>query len=348
MGALARTWLAVAALWLLSPTVATAEHVAGLFDDCGQCHTARAWKVIRSDSGAIDHAKTGFRLVGRHAGVPCTTCHRPDRDLKTPWPGACVACHEDLVHRGAMGNDCARCHSDKSWRVPEGRAIHARTRFALTGPHLAADCGSCHRRADQAQYDDAPVECAGCHTDAYYRPGNVPDHVAMAISTQCELCHRVSTWKASRFNHSGFFPLTGAHAMPACVQCHVPGRFGGTPTTCDGCHRARWLTTTMPNHGASGFSTDCVQCHTTSGWHPARTEFHEAAFPITTGKHVNIPCIHCHPAQNAGNLALYTCITCHTLVNKQGVALGDQHKNVAGYMYDDRSCLNCHPHGTKR
>ncbi len=331
--------LAVVVAALLVPGAARAQKHDGMFKSCGQCHVASSWKTIRVGA-AIDHAKTGFRLVGRHATTACVACHKGGLDIRSPWPGACVACHEDRVHRGALGRDCAGCHTALTWKLPRSRELHAKSRFLLTGAHLAADCTSCHRRADQGVYRDAPVQCIGCHRKDYERTDIDPPHAAGGLSTDCAGCHRTTAFRPARFIHAQFFPLRGQHATLACTQCHTT-RFGGTPTACEGCHLDAFGRTTSPNHVTSGFPQQCGRCHAETGWKPARADWHDTIFPITRGAHAGTPCQHCHTVPN--DFSVFRCTTCHT-----DAKTTPKHREVAGYVFDDRSCLQCHPQGNEK
>jgi hypothetical protein len=328
--------LVMLALVLGLPAAANAQKNEA-FSDCARCHTAKDWKRIEVRS-AIDHAKTGFRLLGRHATTSCVACHRAGLDLRSPWPGACVTCHEDKVHRGALGRECAGCHTATTWKLPRAREIHARSRFPLTGSHLSADCTSCHRRADQGLYRDAPVACIGCHQKDYQRPGIQPDHVRGGFSTDCAGCHRTSTFRPARFVHAQFFPLRGGHTAVACESCHPGDRFGGTPRACEGCHASKFAVPKMPDHVASGFPMDCARCHTDAGWKPARGDWHDSVFPITRGAHSGTPCLHCHPTTT--DPRIFRCTNCHTADK-----VTPEHREVSGYVFEDRSCYQCHPKG---
>lgn len=308
------------------------------FADCERCHSARGWRELRVAS-AVDHARFGFRLLGRHGTVPCAACHKAGLDLARPWPGACVTCHEDRVHRGALGPDCAGCHTGRTWKTLRARELHARTRFPLTGAHLAADCTSCHRRADQALYRDAPVQCFACHGADYRRPGIQPDHLSAGFSQDCSLCHRTATFRPARFDHATFFPLRGAHAAAACETCHANGRYGGTPRACAGCHQDAYDRTRSPDHRASMFPLECERCHVDVAWRPARADWHDTVFPITRGKHRDIPCQHCHTTPS--DFRVFRCTgSCHTEAET-----APEHREVAGFVFDDRSCYQCHPRG---
>ena len=329
------------ALVILGAFAAPARADDGMFDDCARCHTAKGWQEIKpSAATALDHAKTGFPLLGRHTGLTCDRCHRPDLDLSAPWAGACVVCHQDTEHRGALGEDCAECHASSSWRVPRGRAIHAPTRFPLTGAHLVAECVGCHRRADRRHYSDAPIACDACHMDDYNRPNTSLNHITGAISLDCARCHRTLSWSPSTFRHARFFPLRGAHRPLDCETCHVGNRFGGTPSTCDGCHMADHHRAAHPDHTTAGFSRRCDGCHTEVGWIPARADWHDSFFPITRGKHRGLRCAECHPA--SGSFAVFRCMPCHERDETRA-----EHDDVSGFVLDDAACLECHPTGTE-
>jgi hypothetical protein len=64
--------------------------------DCAKCHTTKDWHTA-----SFDHAKeTEFALLGRHAKLDCTDCHR-NADYKTKLAISCVGCHRaDDVHAG--------------------------------------------------------------------------------------------------------------------------------------------------------------------------------------------------------------------------------------------------------
>ena len=72
----------------------------------------------RRQSGQFAHAdaETGFALTGRHVKLDCADCHTaPLRDVRSPAPRRCVACHTaDDIHRGRRPN-CAQCHTTNRW-----------------------------------------------------------------------------------------------------------------------------------------------------------------------------------------------------------------------------------------
>ncbi len=152
----------------------------------------------------------------------------------------------------------------------------------------------------------------------------------------CQSCHTTSAWQPAKFDHNTFtkFPLTGAHVTVACTQCHVNGRFAGTPTDCVSCHMKDFQGTTNPNHAQAGIPTTCATCHTTTSWGNATFDHSKTGFPLT-GTHVTTPCSQCHVNGNY-NLTNTTCVSCH-LTNYQ--ATTNPNHVQAGFP---QTCENCH------
>ncbi|MFO0694548.1 MAG: cytochrome c3 family protein [Polyangiales bacterium] len=196
-------------------------------------------------------------------------------------------------------------------------------------------------------------DCALCHIDRYNDPATNPVHVDV-FPTTCGICHNEMAWKPANFDHDGFWPLTGAHAVPVdqggptCADCHKgsPPVWAGTPRECVGCHRADYDASPYPNHQT--FPTSCGDCHSTAAWKPALEGVHpERSFPIRSGHHSGIACTSCHdpsrgPSAGGANT---NCIGCHT---HNPARVNDQHNEVRGYVFDPAQpnfCLRCHPHG---
>ncbi len=81
--------------------------------ECGDCHQADRWRLIR-----YDHDRTEFPLYGRHFSVPCASCHRNPQWYSTRME--CVTCHakdrpRTMDHASLI--DCAGCHTSFSWRT---------------------------------------------------------------------------------------------------------------------------------------------------------------------------------------------------------------------------------------
>jgi len=277
--------------------------------ECKACHRPDGWSPVKV-SRSFDHGKFGFRLLGAHSTSTCRACHQT-LDFKGTTT-ACAGCHTD-IHRGELGVDCSRCHSPRAFQDREAMLkSHQTTRFPLEGTHRAVDCGDCHSPAGQGrlQFVARSTDCVSCHERQFVAAKN-PDHVATGMPRDCVNCHSATTWGRGRFNHEATaFPLTGAHRAVGCLDCHVSGRYRGTPSSCIGCHRADYDRTVLPNHAQAGFSTDCLSCHGTTTWaglgfdHTSRTRF-----PLT-GAHRAVTCLQCHAdGVYAGKPT--TCVSCH-------------------------------------
>jgi hypothetical protein len=153
---------------------------------------------------------------------------------------------------------CQECHSEQGWKPLRAKMEfkHSQTRFPLRGRHTEVQCVDCH--AD-LKFSNVPQKCQDCHADLHRRKNGA----------ECELCHNPNGWQVSIHNineHQDRFPLIGAHAVADCYSCHKVGTVGqfnrfGLSTECVSCHRDAFQKASNPNHVASGFSTDCQQCH---------------------------------------------------------------------------------------
>ena len=130
--------------------------------DCARCHAehnGRQHQLVRwrTPKTRFDHGLTGWALEGKHAPLACEKCHnaakmtREDRtslkrnDLGKSYLGLsalCSNCHVD-EHRGDLGPNCSRCHSQDSWKNPPGFS-HDKSAFPLTGLHQKVACAKCH------------------------------------------------------------------------------------------------------------------------------------------------------------------------------------------------------------
>ncbi len=312
-------------------------------EDCSLCHSARGWKPVRI-SKKFDHEKFGVPLRGAHASVTCEQCHGSlDFAMVS---AACVDCHAD-VHTGEFGTDCGRCHGTRSFIDRHDQVgLHRLTRLPLAGAHKTLDCEMCHRLAAPGamRWVNTPTACEFCHTEEYLGTSN-PDHVTAGFSRDCATCHDELTWRRANFDHAGTaFPLTGAHQRLACERCHIGGVFTGLSPACVSCHRQDYDSTTDPNHAATGFSTNCITCHNTTGWAGARFD-HAPWFPIYAGAHNGKwrTCADCHV--NSASFAEFSCFGCHPHSDQAKTDGG--HQGVNGYSYDSPACYRCHPNGRK-
>jgi hypothetical protein len=239
--------------------------------ECGLCHQANAWTPARI-SPKFNHARFGFPLQGAHAKTPCRTCHASLNFSESRPKSDCVACHQD-VHVGELGDDCARCHTPRTFidRTKMARG-HQTTRFPLVGAHLAADCESCHKVAAQGHnsYVNTPTDCVACHLADYNATTN-PNHPQQGFPQDCQQCHTPIVWSSGKFpNHDAFyFPIfSGTHKgrWTACTDCHIASP-DYSQFSCIQCHAHSSQTDVTSHHGGvSGFQynpTSCYGCHPT-------------------------------------------------------------------------------------
>ena len=157
-------------------------HAGSLGKECDQCHTTQGWR----SSVSFDHDLTKFPLVGLHVTVPCEQCHltRQYREVGHE----CIDCHKkDDVHKGNLGKDCHRCHSENGWKLWE--FDHGKeTGFALSGAHGKLACEACHRRPpDEVKLKQ---DCLSCHEKDDVHFGQ--------YGRQCDRCHTTTTWKGAK------------------------------------------------------------------------------------------------------------------------------------------------------
>jgi hypothetical protein len=306
---------------------------------CSRCHETSSFKTI--DRKAFDHDRTRYPLRGRHAAVPCASCHSgPANTSMKPAFGSCASCHAD-PHR---------------------------TTAALMGK--AQDCASCHRvegfkPASLTDEQHRKGTCAVCHADAH--GGQLS---ARNDRGACGSCHDVGAWRPSTFVAAAHatlrVPLDGAHARVTCAACHgaerrglrpLPaGAAGGTArvalhppeTTCGQCHTDphAWR-----NASAVPSATACASCHATRDFRGTSIDAdRHATFGYRLeGAHRAVPCTACHSAiarpRSGSTLvaaplrvtpldlggAPTTCASCHA----------DPHRGQFAKL-DGGSCDRCH------
>lgn len=325
--------------------------------DCGTCHPEHGgaeFKLIEWPGGSPEkfrHADAGWPLNGKHAAVACAKCHvgahvgaemRGLRKVKgdVAWTGldtACRACHED-IHRGALGEDCTRCHSEQGWR-PVANFDHAKTTFPLTGLHAKVACAKCHEAAHLQLARDAqgrakplykPLphgECSACHADPHRG----------ALGAACSRCHVTASFRqvnTASFDHERTrYPLRGAHARLVCAKCHdEKSAWGKKPpfATCGGCH----ADVHAGQATLAGKAVDCAACHTVETFRPSTFTVadHAKTKYRLEGAHAALACAKCHGRTPPGDPAKAA-----ALVGKAKVWFHP----AAG------RCVDCHrdPHG---
>jgi hypothetical protein len=284
------------------------NHITANFPTtCETCHSQTAWTPSNFDHNNV------YPLTGAHATIAanCFACHQGSY---VNTPNSCVGCHLPNYNTSTNPNHaainipttCATCHTTLPGWEPATFPIH-NNYYTLAGAHIpiANNCVDCHN----GNYNSTPSTCVGCHLNTYNQTTN-PSHITAQFPTTCETCHSQAAWNPSIFNHANVYPLTGAHAAIAnnCDVCHK-GNYVNTPNTCVGCHLPNFNATTNPNHVTSNFPTNCIVCHSTTGWSPSIFD-HNNAYPLT-GAHATIAndCFACHQGSyiNTPN----TCEGCH-------------------------------------
>jgi len=265
---------------------------------CANCHSGPTWKTEK-----VEHVRTGFPLVGKHAGVQCASCHKqPPMRAKLEF-ARCAVCHGD-PHRGEFKQDCAACHTPTGFRgAPFDH--QAKTKFALAGRHAEVPCASCHKTAStasarggtlNADFRGLNTACASCHTDVH----------AGKLGTACASCHDTRTFRVATFKHPGPEPFyAGQHASLACAKCHggegvmktattgkpVTSRtYRGLGTACATCHRDVHL---------GQFGSNCTSCHSVDAPKFAAVGFSHASTNFALlGKHATVECSKCHKSES--------------------------------------------------
>lgn len=285
---------------------------------CRSCHTehkGREARIAAFDERRFDHAQSDFALRGAHAKIECASCHVAGRKFRDA-PRSCISCHrKDDRHRGSLGEACAGCHSEASWKAV--RFDHSRTRFPLRERHAAAACKDCH--ADP-RFKGAPTACSACHAK---------DDVHKArFGGRCESCHSDAGWKKTSFSHERQtkFPLRGRHALASCQSCHrAPVSREKLPQLCVACHRGDDV-----HKGALG--ANCASCHNETSW--KKTSFshdRDTKFALR-GRHARAACTSCHKDPRGRDKPPTACYGCH-----RG---DDQAKGHRGRFGE--KCQSCH------
>jgi Cytochrome c7 and related cytochrome c len=306
--------------------------------DCAACHNEKGFKPSTFTVAA--HAATSYPLEGKHAAVQCEKCHIPKgKDTVFHITATeCSNCHQD-IHQGQFAaapyqNHCEQCHNVQGFQPAQfSLARHQKTRFPLTGAHLAVICTQCHAAPPRGsavpvkfRYEDR--SCTACHMDPHRDQFHDRMTAKRADGTAlgCEACHTTAQWKElDGFDHSKTnFPLLGAHRGVACIDCHRPPalettlehvNFRAAPTQCSGCHAD-------PHAGQFASRrdvTDCSSCHTPNQWKPANFDHNTRTDFSLEGAHQNVACSGCHTLTRvvAGKSVVFykptprTCAECH-------------------------------------
>ncbi|HEV7559283.1 MAG TPA: hypothetical protein VGO00_27600, partial [Kofleriaceae bacterium] len=242
---------------------------------CGTCHADHrgqsadisGWPAV-GGIDHFDHAASGYRLVGSHAGVSCAKCHSGPGVRFTGLVRDCGSCHHSphpdtkFFHRA-----CETCHSPMVKSLSLAVVDHSVYPLGKhVGPKVA--CDGCHTAASGA--GPADITCERCHATA-------SRHGERFKGRACTECHRAATsWTPNSFNHTTTkFRLSFRHAELRCRDCHRgkdPAEFERLPTDtkCIGCHAHRNVHADA-THPAGRYRDDqCTQCHLNPGPLPKR------------------------------------------------------------------------------
>lgn len=300
---------------------------------CESCHTVDGFKP--STYSMQNHAATRFPLVAPHAAVKCAECHIP-AGPQTRYRikfALCIDCHKD-AHEGQFAgepwrNQCEQCHNQGSFKKSNMTlAMHQKTRFPLTGTHIAVACNECHKPLDgstSAVFHFSRLSCASCHEDIHQRQfANRMSALDVTGKVRgCEACHSTKEWKdIARFDHATtMFRLEGTHRAVACMDCHRPPdleqtmvhvQFAKASSRCADCHE-------NPHSDQFGQkAADCAACHNAQKWRPSLFDHEKTLFSLKGG-HQDVPCASCHSNQREvkGETVLFykptptSCAACH-------------------------------------
>ncbi|MEE9117077.1 MAG: hypothetical protein V3U02_00600, partial [Calditrichia bacterium] len=297
------------------------HQVLVLSTECGSCHTIDPnWQPA-----SFNIHDQYYLLEGGHQLIAndCISCHNGDYNNTT---AQCYSCHQNNFNNAPDHVEqnfpitCETCHNYNAWS--EVTFDHSNTNFPLTGEHQNILCSSCH----QTGYTGTTTICYDCHQTAFEQTIN-PDHVALALPTDCEDCHTtIPNWQPATFQiHGQFYQLFGAHTNISnnCSTCHN-GDYNNTPNTCFGCHDNEYNGTNDPPHQSLNFSLDCMECHNQSSWIPANFDHN---FYAISGHHDNVNCNECHSEPGYQP----QCTDCH------------QENFLAGHNSGDPTdCWSCH------
>ncbi len=310
--------------------------------DCSACHGIESFRVGVMDTAL--HAPEKFPLTGKHAPVPCASCHTRDatpEGRKRLGPAAveihpahdrCMTCHKD-AHEGQLASRpdrgaCEPCHTTAGFKPSLfGVEQHRATALALEGKHAEIPCAACHG-TPKVTLRGIAKDCVGCHRDPH----------RFSPQRACADCHGAREFVPSTYGSKeharAAFVLDGAHRAVPCSACHdelkakpgassllsarSPGRtlpFKSDKRACADCHAD-------PHGGQFALSrgNGCERCHGAEAFRPAAKFDHDRDSKFKLGAaHRALPCSKCHvarPGSGGKPVIVYrgtsvTCEACH-------------------------------------
>jgi hypothetical protein len=286
--------------------------------NCASCHQTTSFHQI--NQSAFNHDKTNFPLVGKHKSVSCNNCHKNPTGYKMKF-SLCTDCHIDYHKAQFVVNDqvqnCSECHSEYGFRPSSfSMEMHNKTKFQITGAHLATPCEYCHYQQKNWTFKGTGIACINCHENIHKNELKVeflPDN-------NCSFCHETESWNTISFDHKKTnFPLFGKHSSISCGSCHRKTEnenttiiFSSIKKECESCHKD----VHFRQFQVEGIS-DCSRCHAFENWKPEKFDHSKTEFNLD-GAHKNIPCVKCHPQTEVnGNTFIkfkledFKCADCH-------------------------------------
>ena len=231
-----------------------------------------------------------------------------------------------------MKIDCKACHTPDGWSHMRDTLSfdHDLTAFALEGVHESTECKTCH---SSNVFSEAPSDCVSCHTDIHQ----------MTVGNDCVRCHTTQNWlvdNVPEIHEQNGFPLLGVHGALSCVDCHISESgttFNRLGNDCISCHQSDFMATQSPDHEASGFSTNCLECHDPMGFDWTTALVDHGFFPLEQGHDIQ-DCAACHTTGSFAD-ASPDCVSCHM---DDYTATMDPNHIAAQFPTD---CNQCHTIG---
>lgn len=294
-------------------------HKGSFGQNCSSCHVTTSFKQI--NSAMFDHSRTKFPLMGKHKSVSCNNCHKAPSGYKMKFD-LCTDCHTDFHKAQFVVNNqtqnCSDCHSENGFRPSSFTLeMHNKTKFQITGAHLATPCESCHYQQNNWHFKGIQIECISCHENIHkneLKSEFLPEN-------NCGSCHQTSSWNTISFDHQKTnFPLLGKHSSINCGSCHRQKKdettsilFSSIKKECEACHKD----VHYEQFKVEGIS-DCSRCHSFENWKPEKFDHNKTKFSLEGG-HQKVECARCHPkVEISGNtfikfkLEEFKCATCHS------------------------------------